>query len=817
MGCFNNDKEQEQQENNEPQNGETYSKLKYDSDDEREEEDKNFKIDFTEPVTNANQLTRVKRKRKCPTDLPCLILFLIYCCGMIGVAIVAFYFGKPSILYYGTDFMGRTCGQDNTNAPKYSLKLPFDQDCINSVTTITTINGTTNKVNETARELCEEKVKPFKIDLTNQKSLYFMEILDPIYYGGVCVNWCPGSSDYGSSDTTTTVKVTDKVTAKVTSDSSFINSDNSDDTSLLLMEKNNYNNIDYNNNNVENIIIDYLNKSANCPPQLTTTPVDILGKFNLPFLKYCSYQRPDYNLATFPVLQSSILLSTQITYTSVINRCIPTLGLNATSLKNLIDIDFTNSNFTTIINNASQVVSTFWDDITRGWKVLVAALLLSILLGFIALLFIRLFTGIVVWVSLAISVLSFLGLSAFMIWYGYTEQQRMKTLQLSTTVPDVIFWFGVGIGIVGVIVALLVIFFFIRIRRAIAVIQESSKSLMYMPQVLIVPIIYAVIAGLFTAYWCVVSVFLYSAGEPTIEGGAVTLRLSNATRGIFAYHIFGGLWINAFLQATEYLILSGAICSWYWRKEKRFVVGLPLLRSTLRTLIFHLGTAAFGSLIVAIIQMIRILFEKIQKELETATKNNRIVKGCGWYVRIILWLVEKIIKFVNRQAYVQTSMYGTGFLTSAKNAFMLMIRNPIQMAVTHSMSTAVLFITKIAISCLTCLFTYCIASMTTFLSSDNKEINNPIFLTIIAFGIGYIVASLFIMVLQVAIDTVLQCYIIERELRQSNPNLPRFCTKSLDKFVDRQSKVKQMACSICCCFTCSCCGTHDDLPPVAQG
>ena len=125
----------------------------------------------------------------------------------------------------------------------------------------------------------------------------------------------------------------------------------------------------------------------------------------------------------------------------------------------------------------------------------------------------------------------------------------------------------------------------------------------------------------------------------------------------------------AFIQACEFLILSGAISGWYWRREKRFVMGLPLVRSFFRTVIFHLGTAAFGSLIVAIIQAIRLLFEKLQRELETATNGNRIVKGCGWYVRVLLWIIEKIIKFFNRQAYVQCAMYGTGFLSSAKNAF----------------------------------------------------------------------------------------------------------------------------------------------------
>ncbi len=74
-------------------------------------------------------------------------------------------------------------------------------------------------------------------------------------------------------------------------------------------------------------------------------------------------------------------------------------------------------------------------------------------------------------------------------------------------------------------------------NRAIGVIQESSKSLMYMPQVLLLPVVFAVIIGLFAAYWCVVSVFLYSSGEANIKGGAVTFTMTTWIRGIFAYHV----------------------------------------------------------------------------------------------------------------------------------------------------------------------------------------------------------------------------------------------------------------------------------------
>jgi len=155
----------------------------------------------------------------------------------------------------------------------------------------------------------------------------------------------------------------------------------------------------------------------------------------------------------------------------------------------------------------------------------------------------------------------------------------------------------------------------------------------------------------------------------------------------------------------------------------------------------------------------------------------------------------------------------------------LMVRNPIQMAITQSLSTAILIMAKLAIACLTCLFTYCIASLTTFLNTNNAQIDNPIFLAAIAFIIGYAVGSLFMVVLQCAIDTVLQCFLIEMEMRVADPSIPRFCTKTLNKFIEENIKLEQLSnciCPLCCCFTCMCCTGHEYggkgvAPPVASG
>ena len=106
--------------------------------------------------------------------------------------------------------------------------------------------------------LCEAKVKQLKVDLTSQSYLWFMEVLDPFYYGGICVSYCPGLRSSGGS------------------------------------------------------LLSLLNRTADCPPELVTSEISVAG-FDIPFLSYCSCKRIDRD-EFFPVNDVTKTLSTQLSY-----------------------------------------------------------------------------------------------------------------------------------------------------------------------------------------------------------------------------------------------------------------------------------------------------------------------------------------------------------------------------------------------------------------------------------------------------------------------------------------------------------------------
>merc|ERR1712072_1287765 len=92
-----------------------------------------------------------------------------------------------------------------------------------------------------------------------------------------------------------------------------------------------------------------------------------------------------------------------------------------------------------------------------------------------------------------------------------------------------------------------------------------------------------------------------------------------------------------------------------------------------------MGTAAFGSFIIAVIQMIRFIIMQIQKKIEQMPDEPAYVKATARALmcacQCYMWCVEKCMKFINKNAYIQTAIYSVGFCEGAKNAFFLILRN----------------------------------------------------------------------------------------------------------------------------------------------
>merc|ERR1712146_519946 len=94
---------------------------------------------------------------------------------------------------------------------------------------------------------------------------------------------------------------------------------------------------------------------------------------------------------------------------------------------------------------------------------------------------------------------------------------------------------------------------------------------------------------------------------------------------------------------------------------------------------YHMGSLAFGAFIIAVVQFIWYALQYLERQA-TPHVLNRVASCVLRIVKCFLWFLEKCIKFLNKNAYIQIALLGKPFCTSARAAFWLILRNAARFA-----------------------------------------------------------------------------------------------------------------------------------------
>ena len=105
----------------------------------------------------------------------------------------------------------------------------------------------------------------------------------------------------------------------------------------------------------------------------------------------------------------------------------------------------------------------------------------------------------------------------------------------------------------------------------------------------------------------------------------------------------------------------------------------PVGRAYCMTCRFHLGTVAFGSLIIAVVQFIRLVVGYVQKKLDAAGES-KVKKIIMCLVQCCLWCLEKCVRFVSSYCFIFTALNGDSFCAACRQTVRLATAYPAQLA-----------------------------------------------------------------------------------------------------------------------------------------
>ena len=351
----------------------------------------------------------------------------------------------------------------------------------------------------------------------------------------------------------------------------------------------------------------------------------VLGRFCIPDPLYTNSTKP------------ATIVINGTTYQQVT----PTPQENAQSLINF-----------NIIN--TDKLMTYISDLVTTWPILLASLGFSFIVALLYLVFVRLCASIIAYCAIVLVLAGLAGLGyVFQSRIDYYQNLNETTYQQAMLALCIICYVFAGLWL------LMILFMCNRIRLAIALTQCTAKYLCQVCSVFFVPFFFYFISAIFYAYWIVLAVYLYSTGTVTYGSSFIpNVAWTSTTRYAFWYHLFALFYIGAFINAYNQFVIASTTCIWYFEHLLPDGAEHPVYRSFFRGGRYHLGSLAFGALIIAIIRFMMAVLEYFKQQIEKAAPASTagIYKCALTCCQCCLECFARVMEFINRHAYIQVNL-----------------------------------------------------------------------------------------------------------------------------------------------------------------
>lgn len=202
----------------------------------------------------------------------------------------------------------------------------------------------------------------------------------------------------------------------------------------------------------------------------------------------------------------------------------------------------------------------------------------------------------------------------------------------------------------------------------------------------------------------------------------------------------------------------------------------PICESFFRVLRFHLGTLAFGALLITIVRVIRGTLKYLEKK--TKAKANPVLKCIFNCVGCCLKCCECILNRISKEGFIFCSIYGTAFCYSSFHAITLLLKNAIKSVMVSAISHYTEIFGRLAIAALN---TGIAIIIMTYISYFKDNLSSNLFPAIIIFILSLIIASHFMQVFEVAVDAIFLSFLIDEAVHGK----PRFASKKIQELAGR--------------------------------
>ena len=121
----------------------------------------------------------------------------------------------------------------------------------------------------------------------------------------------------------------------------------------------------------------------------------------------------------------------------------------------------------------------------------------------------------------------------------------------------------------------------------------------------------------------------------------------------------------------------------------------------------------------------------------------------------------RVLRYLNDGTYVQMAIHAEGYCASAARAYNIHADNALKLSITSGIS---LIFTILGVAGITLLVATCAYFGTLYLPYYQERIESPLVITFVAGVIAFVIACIYLAMIDITSTSMLQCYLIDYEV-----------------------------------------------------
>jgi hypothetical protein len=241
---------------------------------------------------------------------------------------------------------------------------------------------------------------------------------------------------------------------------------------------------------------------------------------------------------------------------------------------------------------------------------------------------------------------------------------------------------------------------------------------------------------------------------------------------------FSLLWTSSVAVCLRLFTIGGSTAQWYFAPSGTTAFKGTVKRSLSHGLKSQFGTICFGGLIMSIVDMVRNMFEKAQRE----HRKNAAMAALMCCVNLLWQCFAEIIGFISKFAIVYAAISGDAFCDSARKVTTILQNNMLSTFAVWWLPPMILRTTAFIVSVV---FGVVFGLSSSNYFDDESRSVEVVFLGVFCFLISLTILNFCLTVLLDVVDAVYLCYAVDKDLQMlTKPEIHDV----MDEVVKKQTK-----------------------------